>query len=433
MLRFLSFLSILAVVLASGAIGLIDRAHADPVTILHVFTGSPNDGAEPVAGLIEDAEGNLYGTTTAGGTECVSDGGCGTVFKLAPDGTQTLLYSFCAQANCADGFAPESGLVQDGAGNLYGTTSVGGANDWGIVYKITPGSAETVLYSFCSLANCTDGAWPQSGLSIDQSGNLYGTTLYGGAATGPYCGCGTAFKITPDGAETVLYSFCSESNCTDGAFPMANVILDDNGNIYGTTSSGGSGTGSNCNAPGCGTIFKIPAGGGESVLHSFCIQDDCPDGREPQATMVLDPYGNLYGTALGGTGKDCEPQRCGVVFKLAPDGTETVVHSFCNKPSCSDGANPYNADVIMDAKGNLYGTTVYGGNRHINRDGTMFRVAPGGGAHRLATFDKLRSGLDPMGGLVSDPSGNLYGITQIGGDKKCNAPYGCGVVFMQKE
>jgi uncharacterized repeat protein (TIGR03803 family) len=188
----------------------------------------------PSAELIMDAAANLYGTTYHGGTS-----GGGVVFKLAPDGTETVLYSFCSQFNCADGDHPSAGLIMDGAGNLYGTTYYGGTSGGGVVFKLAPDGTETVLYSFCSQSNCADGSDPEAGLIMDGAGNLYGTTSDGGGTFG-----GVVFKLAPDGTETVLYSFCSQSGCADGSYPEAGLIMDGAGNLYGTTLGGGtSGTG----------------------------------------------------------------------------------------------------------------------------------------------------------------------------------------------
>ena len=415
-------------------LGFTSGAKAGKPTVLHTFAGSPADGALPFFGLLEDVSGNLYGTTTQGGTQCQDYGGCGTVFKLTSDGTETILYNFCTQANCVDGYNPWSNLIEDGDGNLYGTTLEGGANGDGTVFKLAPDGTETVLYSFCSLTNCADGTLPEGGLVIDQAGNLYGTTTSGGTSTGPYCGCGTVFKITPNGAETVLHSFCSASNCADGLFPMASVIADSAGNLYGTTIYGGSGTGYSCYGfPGCGTVFKIDTSGNEKVLYSFCAEQNCPDGMEPESPLLIDSSNNLYGTSRGGTGTYCSPPGCGIVFKVAPDGTETVLFSFCNEPSCVDGANPYNAGVVADRKGNLYGSTIDGGKNPRNPNGTLYRITRKGKEFLLGTFDKSSHGFDPVGTPIANSTGTLFGTTQLGGDKRCNPPYGCGVIFSQKE
>jgi len=281
-------------------------------TVLHTF-GNGTDGAAPYAGLIFDAAGNLYGTTTAGGTynSCLySANYCGTVFELTPTvgggWTEQVLHSF----NGTDGAVPYAGLVFDAAGNLYGTTDVGGTDDAGTVFELTPaaggGWTETVLYSFCAQPNCTDGGNPSASLILDAAGNLYGTTDYGGT----YCpqGCGTVFELTPAGRETVLYSFCAQPNCTDGAYPSASLIFDAAGNLYGTTRGGGT--------YGYGTVFELTpeANGGwmENVLHSF--NDNGTDGSTPEAGLIFDAAGNLYGTTqYGGV-----YYNGGTVFELTP-------------------------------------------------------------------------------------------------------------------
>ena len=281
----------------------------------------------PYAGLIQDAAGNLYGTTNQGG----GNRNGGTVFEVDSTGHETVLYSFCSASGCPDGAAPYAGLIQDAAGNLYGTTSAGGADVGGgyggTVFKVDNTGHETVLYSFCSVggANCTDGQQPGGGLIQDAAGNLYGTTSTGGANAGPLGqGGGTVFKVDSTGHETVLYSFCSAPNCTDGSYPMAGLIQDAAGNLYGTTTSGGA---TACNAPyGCGTVFKLDNTGHETVLYTFCSAPNCTDGAEPAyAGLIQDAAGNLYGTTrLGPYVSDpnspCNPWGCGMVFKLAAGG-----------------------------------------------------------------------------------------------------------------
>jgi uncharacterized repeat protein (TIGR03803 family) len=277
-----------------------------------------------------------------------------------------VLYSFCSQTNCADGAQPVAGLIMDGAGNLYGTTQGGGnASGQGVVFQLRRhhqhrGTAwtETVLYSFCSQTDCADGARPSAGLTIDGAGNLYGTTGIGGN------GRGVVFELTPDQTptawtETVLYRFCAQSNCADGAYPEAGLIMDGAGNLYGTTAFGGIG-----GAGGGGVVFELTPGQTgtawtETMLYSFCAQTNCADGEFPYAGLIMDGAGNLYGTTYYGGGR-------GVVFQLTPDETgaawtETVLYRFCSHTNCPDGAYP-EAGLIMDGTGNLYGTTVIGGN-----------------------------------------------------------------------
>jgi uncharacterized repeat protein (TIGR03803 family) len=376
---------------------------------LHAFNQVNKRGEGPAASLVFDATGNLYGTTGLGGAH-----GGGTVFKLTPnsDGgwAETVQYSFCSNKNCTDGAFPGAGLIFDSAGNLYSTTSQGGTARDGTVFKLTPNSdrswSESVLYSF---AGGEDGAAPAGGLIFDQSGNLYGTTGLGGAHSS-----GAVFKLTPNSEggwnETILYSFCSLSNCSDGVQPLGTLISDGAGNLYGTTFRGGDNNE--------GTVFKLtPNTDGswtESVLYSFCSLKRCDDGAQPQAGLVFDGRGNLYGTTQQGGSK-----RGGVAFSLTPnsDGswTEGVLHGFCSFAACSDGSAPA-ANLTLDAAGNLYGTAYYGGNAKYCAPGcgVVFELTPNskGGweesvLHRF--FD--HPGSHPSAGLILDVAGNLYGTT----------------------
>jgi uncharacterized repeat protein (TIGR03803 family) len=336
--------------------------------MLYKFTGG-KDGENPDA-LIFDQAGNLYGTTDRGGAH-----GLGTVFQLVPnaDGNwrESVLYSFCSRTNCGDGAQPAAGVVFDLAGNLYGTTSGGGgAHGGGTVFKLAPNAdgswRESVLHSFCSRTNCGDGAFPPASLIFDPAGSLYGTTWRGGALDQ-----GTVFKLTrnADGSwrESVLHSFCSRTNCGDGTGPEAGLVFDPAGNLYGTTSSGG--------ALDQGTVFKLTrnADGSwrESVLHSFCSRTNCGDGAQPVADLVFDPAGNLYGTTFAGGDQGCyQGGGCGVVFKLTPNSNggwkEAVLHTFADHP----GASPF-AGLILDPAGNLYGTS-FG----FTTFGSVFEITP---------------------------------------------------------
>ncbi|MGA2904820.1 MAG: choice-of-anchor tandem repeat GloVer-containing protein, partial [Candidatus Korobacteraceae bacterium] len=315
--------------------------------VLHSFNRNGTDGAEPLAGLIRDDHGNLYGTTWGGGagSNC-GTGGCGTVFELSPTAgrgwTETVLHNF--DNNGADGVDSSAGLIFDAGGNLYGTTQLGGTYNNGTVFKVSPGEGgwtETVLYSFGSV---NDGGTPIAGLMLDAVGNLYGTTWGGG--TYYY---GTAFEVTPTTGggwtEQVLHNF---GNGTDGRYLSAGLIFDAAGNLYGTTAAGGTYSYG-------GTAFELtPNGSGnwtEQVLYNFCPDwPNCADGYYPYAGLIFDAAGNLYGTtSYGGTGG-------GTVFELTPAAgggwTETVLLNF----NGTDGAYPY-AGLIFDAAGNLYGTT----------------------------------------------------------------------------
>jgi uncharacterized repeat protein (TIGR03803 family) len=276
------------------------------LTTLHSFDGT--DGFDPNAGLVQAANGDLYGTTAYGANDACNLGfrGCGTIFKITPSGTLTTLHSF----DGTDGSTPEAGLVQGANGDLYGTTWLGGPSNiiGGTIFKITPSGALTTLYSFCSQGDpCTDGYEP-NGLVQATNGDFYGTTFGGGAAGGACVGCGTIFKITPDGTLTTLHSF----DGTDGANPNAPLVQATNGELYGTTSSGGP---DNING---GTVFKITPGGTLTTIYSFCSRSGCTDGEYPVARLVQDTSGDLYGTtALGGDTSTCGSASCGTIFGLS--------------------------------------------------------------------------------------------------------------------
>jgi uncharacterized repeat protein (TIGR03803 family) len=417
---------------------------------------SCTDGGVPIGGLIMDGAGNLYGTNSHGGSY-----GYGTVFQLTPTGTgwsETVLYNFCSQPNCIDGASPAVKLIMDGAGNLYSTTREGGSygRGYGTVYRLAPtdaGWVHTVLYSFCAQSNCADGMNPFAGLTIDGAGNLYGTTPGGSLYIGnnQYLTVqGNVFKLSPTGtgwSETVLYRFCSLTKCADGQGPEEDgLVMDEAGNLYGTTLQGGSHD--------RGAVFKLAptsSGWAETVLYSFCSQNtqqqDCTDGAAPNG-LLMDSSGNLYGTTRGGGPGPpvCNNVGCGTVFKLSPTGpgwTETVLYSFCQESGCADGANPGPFDLIMDPVGNLYGLTGFGGGSGggvcFDGCGTAFMLTPSGTGwsktpvYSFCSQTNCADGAIPNG-LLMDPSGNLYGTTYFGGIGKCDDnPYhplpGCGVVF----
>src|ERR1039457_3861221 len=364
---------------------------AQTLTTLYSFcsqSGCP-DGDAPYAGLVQAANGDLYGTTYGSG----ANGDFGTVFKITPAGTLTTLYSFCSQSGCTDGAHLAGGLVQAANGDLYGTTVLGGANDAGTVFKITPGGTLTTLYSFCSRSGCTDGAYPVAGVVQAANGDLYGTTPSGGAQLGR----GTIFKITPGGTLTTLYDFCSQggTSCTDGAGPQAGLVQAANGNFYGTTESGG-------RAHGGGTVFKITPGGTLTTLYRFCSQSGCPDGSDPVAGVVQAADGDFYGTTSGGGASNG-----GTIFKITPGGTLTTLYSFCSQgvyPNCTDGAAP-EAGLVQDTNGDFYGTTYDGG---ANYDGTVFRLSVG-----LGPFVKIRPPYGKVGAAVKILGTNLTGATSV--------------------
>src|SRR5271166_1837884 len=366
-LQFVSLLFSLAIFCAATAIA----SPAQTLTTLVSFDGT--NGAGPQSYLIQGSDGNFYGTTMYGGANdapACDFGilvGCGTVFKITPGGTLTTLYSFCAQSNCTDGANPYGGLVQATDGNFYGTTYQGGAvaNCGGIfgcgtVFKITPGGTLTTLYSFCAQSNCTDGVYPYAGLVQATDGNFYGTA-WGGGASSAYCpnGCGTVFKITSAGTLTTLHSFDN----ADGVYPYAALVQAADGNFYSTTLGGG--------AYGLGTVFKITPAGALTTLYTFCSQIGCTDGQSPYAGLVQAADGNFYSTTTGG-GANAR----GTVFRITPGGTLTTLYSFCSHIVCSDGAQPRDG-LVQGTDGNLYGTTSTGGPGY-NAQGTVFRITSWG-------------------------------------------------------
>jgi len=381
----------------------LNAAHAR-FKVLHAFA-SGSDGDQPIAGLLIDSSGNLYGTTQDGGEPA----GYGTVFKITPDGTETVLHSFCQPPRCLDGALPSGGLIEDGTGNLYGTAfeSCGG---FGCVYKLAPDGTETMLYSF---GGGNDGGYPKSDLIMDKAGNLYGTTM-GGAGCIAY-GCGTVFKLAPDGTKTLLHGFIGGS---DGWNPQGGVIRDKAGNLYGTTWAGG---GTGCDGLGCGTVFKLAPDGTETVLYAF---QGGSDGANSSADLMMDDSGNLYGTTFDGGRSGCNGQGCGTVFKLAPDGTETVLYAFTGG---SDGGGPA-AGLIKDSAGNLYATTEFEGAYGY---GTVFMLAPDGTETVLHSFTGGSDGAFPLGRLAKDKHGHLVGTATQGGVD--NYPNGYGTVFRLKK
>lgn len=389
----------------------VDCACANGYRVLYAFRGG-SDGAHPSAGLIEDSSGNFYGTTAEGGNgraRC----GCGTIFEITAHGAETVLYSFGSTRK--DGQFPIAPLMQDKSGNLYGTTEGGGSGCGGIcgtVFKLAADGTETVLHSFGIAKN--DGIYPYAGVVADHDGNIYGTTGYGGNVENCALGCGTVFKLTPHGKESVLHAFTGGS---DGVAPEAGLIADKTGHFFGTTAAGG---GTGCNGVGCGTIFRLAADGSEAVLYAF---RGGSDGAEPKASLIADAAGNHYGTTAAGGGSGCNGRGCGTVFRLAPDGTETVLYAFTG---ASDGSDPEGA-LAADESGNFYGTTSQGGADGI---GAVFRLAPDGTDSVLHAFSGEGDGANPLAGLTKD-GGNklhLYGTTEYGGGAA--ACYeGCGVVF----
>lgn len=410
---------VLAGVFAGALASFAAIADAATETVLYSFQNNGKDGLLPGASLI-DVNGTLYGTTGAGGSgRC--ENGCGTVFSVnVTTGAETVLHSFASAG--IEQTSPGPGALVDAAGTLFGTTQTGGHRDGGMIYTFDPNSgAFKKQYYFCNLYYCSDGNDPNSGL-VDFKGTLYGTTYEGGTynsgvvftfdpktrseavlhafggegdgsdplagllnvkgvlygttgdgGSGSYCDsygyyyCGTIFSLDPvTGAESVIYSFCSQAYCADGQLPRSNLIKL-NGALYGTTQEGG--------AFNTGTAFSINLSKGtEKVLHSFGVS---PDGVYPSGLLV-DVNGVLYGTTTEGGGGSC---GCGTVFSIDPKtGTESVVYSFCSQVGCADGDEPIGG--LLNVNGTLYGVTQYGGNgtcSYVNVPsgcGTVFSITP---------------------------------------------------------
>jgi len=342
-------------------------------------------GTEPVAGLTAGPEGNFYGTTVSGGPA-----NQGVVFKVDPAGNETVLYSF---KGGTDGGGPMSAVTFDGAGNLYGTTRGGGAGNPGTIYRLEASGNETVLHVF---TGGYDGALP-SGVVLDPAGNLYGTTASGGTSNQ-----GVIFKVDPAGQETVLYTFIGGA---DGGDPNG-VIRDPAGNLYGTTHNGGLGT---------GVIFELDAAGQFSVLHSFTGSRPGGEGGggSPDAGVIRDEAGNLYGTTAAYGITSTGHQGEGVVYELDAAGHYTVLYTFTGG---SDGAYP-ESSLVRDSAGNLYGTANGGGTVGCNVGcGVVFEVSPSGQETSLYGFTGGAEGANPAAGLLLDPAANLYGTTPFGGN-----------------
>ncbi len=375
-------------------------AMANDMAVVHKFRG--RDGKTPTARLIADGQGNFYGTTSVGGrVDKCSGGGCGTVYRIAADGSFAVLYKF---KDPQDGAYPVAGLTLGSDGALYGVTQGGGdlktcyPSSCGTVFRVTPDGKKKTLYAFAG--HPTDGDQPTGAVIFDKHGNTYGTTWFGGTSD-----AGTVYKLTPDGQETVLYAFKDDGH--DGKEPIGALALDKSGNLYGTTRVGGS--------IGGGIVFKLTPDGVETVLHDFTGGD----GFELRSDLMIDKDENLYGTTLVGGASNW-----GVIFKLTPDGAETVLHSFVRDDT--EGVLP-GSHLERDAKGDFYGVTGAGGEHDI---GTIFRLEPNGALTTLYSFSDYARGIHPAAGVVKGAFGNLYGVARLGGSGRgvCVGD-GCGAVF----
>ena len=367
-------------ILLLAAVAATQSAQAQNFTTLATIGGNVAPG-----GLVQDAAGSVYGITCCGGS------GFGTVFKVDPAGTMTVMYSFTGGA---DGGGPKGNLVLDGAGNIYGTTVGGGPSGFGTVFKLDPSGTETTLYSFTGGA---DGAQP-GGLVSDAAGSLYGTTFSGGIIVGTWCpghnGCGTVFKLDTSRTETTLYSFTGQAG--DGMNPLGNLVLDAAGNLYGTTVANG--------PP--GKIFKLDPSGAETIVYTSPSYSG-----EPSGGLALDTAGNIYFTKSSGS-------HCtvcgGAVLKLNSAGAVTGLHGFAGPP---DGLWP--RGLVLDQAGNLFGTTLEGGTGSCTLGnppaqvgcGTIFEIDAAGNETVLYSFTGQAHGEFPTPSLILDAAGNLYGTT----------------------
>lgn len=428
-------------------------SHASAYSIRTIYSfcrqGGSNctDGGGPRGRLLEDASGNLYGVTATGG-----GGLSGTIFELIPAHhgawKHKILHSFCVASGCPDGAAPDSGLIADISGNLYGTTPAGGKYDQGIAYELTPNATRTrwrlkVLHDFCPGGDphCPDGAFTAAPLTYDgaASGALYDGTsaLYGVAPFGGASEWGTVFRIQPVTGKKIwslrtLYNFCAQPNCADGASPLSGLPVDGSGNLLGTTASGqGSGN--------SGVVFELVPNAkktkwSETVLHSFCSVGNCLDGAFPSGGVVMDASGDLFGgTSEGGSGtaKCGGSFGCGVVYKIVPNGAasqETVLYNFCSFADCADGDGPA-GDLLVDASGNLLGATAFGGGNDTERGGagggTLFLSNEGHTVlYSFCAQSNCADGAQPLGDMIMDGAGNIFGIASVGGAIGLDSPGG---------
>ena len=338
-------------------------------TLTSIFSFDGSHGSNPSGGLALQGNDTLHGTTAAGGTN-----GDGSVFQIrGVTNKVTTLYNFAS----TDGQSPTAGVVIDVSQSAFGTTSKGGANGQGTIFQLSPTNALTTLYSFCALANCSDGSAPVSRLILDATGNLYGTTPTGGAHGG-----GTVFQFTKNNKLVTLHSFCSQTNCADGSDPVAGLVQATTGILYGTTSTGGTN--------GFGTVFSITPAGALTTLHSFTGSD----GQSPAAALVLGTDGNFYGTTSAGGANGF-----GTIFEITPTGTLTTLHSFTG----TDGQSPNG--LVQGTDGKFYGTTSAGG---ANGNGSVFSLATG-----LAPFVKLIPTAQLVGTLITVIGNNLVGASSV--------------------
>lgn len=366
----------LALACAALTFSLTASAHAQTFNYFAIFGGVNGDGPNPP---IQATDGNFYGTSEQGGYLYF-----GNLFRVTPAGKVTLIYSFCSQANCADGQYPKPAILGND-GNLYGVTEGGGTNQYdgsGTFYKMTLDGRITTLYTFCTATSCLDGANPV-GIVLGGDGNFYGATNSGGEFYS-----GTLFKITPTGEFTVLHAFCSLANCADGSAPAYPPIQGADGDFYGTAQRG---------AKDGGTVYALTSAGRFNVVHTFCGGEPCPRGYDPEA-LVQDAAGNLFGTTyFGGANEQ------GVVFEITSTQQYVVLHDF------TYGSETAPEGLTLANDGNLYGTT-----EGINGCGTIFEITPQGVLTTLYSFGCAGRGHAPYSQLFQAPNGSFYGGAEYG-------------------
>jgi uncharacterized repeat protein (TIGR03803 family) len=396
-------------------------------------SGNCVDGNTPSGTLVSDSSHNIYGATQEGGAH-----GGGVVFQLLfdPDTLSyryKVLYDFCDITNCSDGQTPtDAKLVIDASGIIYGTAAAGGGSNNGVVFRLTPNETKShyhfdKIYEFCvEFSACQDGAKPTGGLTFageatgatyDGIAPLYGSTVLGGRASGG----GVVYSLTPGtggGAPKLkqLYKFCHFKNnhdvCTDGANPSGNMVVDKNGNIWGTAMSGGAGN--------AGIVFELvpttTGPWGESLPYQFCSETNCTDGMTPATGLAVDSNGNFYGTtSTGGIAfRKCPATGCGVLFKVSSSGSnESTLYSFCSLDKCADGGVP--AGVVLDPNGNIYGAAAVGG---VHHNGDFFKLT---GTTLTDMYDVKCSGgscgigIGPSGAMMLIANDDLFGNLLEGG------------------
>jgi uncharacterized repeat protein (TIGR03803 family) len=391
--------------------------------VLHNFAGG-TDGNHPQGGVIQDADGNFYGTTAFGGTNC-QDQGCGTIYKIDKNGEYTVLYRF---SGGSDGAAPRAGVVRDAAGNLYGTTQgQGGVGAPSTLFKLDKSGQETTLFDF---TDSKESGAADSTPILDAEGNLYGALSIGGDI---HCqigrndvGCGLVYKLDATGTYRVIHTF---KKFADGAQPEGGLVMDAAGNLYGSTVGGGVGADSKAllcsylgiGGIGCGTVFKIDKNGKFTLLYCFHGK---ADGANPVG-VTLDGAGNLYGVTDNGGALPCDVifiYGCGTIFKIDMAGKFSVLHTFRPKPVSNSLYN----NLFLDSKGNIYGTN----EEDPFSAGFLFELDTKGKYRVLYTFSNASDGLSLTGAMLA-PNGDFYGTLGTGGGAPdCGFDSaGCGTVF----